>query len=97
MIAETLRSNERVDLRGFGRFTVKDRKERQGRNPRTGESITITAKRDASFKPGEELTEKPAQGERAPKTEEAARSGRATNAEQWIGVMVNVGGAVWLR
>ena len=36
IIAEALRSNERVDLRGFGSFVVKDRKERQGRNPRTG-------------------------------------------------------------
>jgi nucleoid DNA-binding protein len=70
-IAETLRSNERVDLRGFGSFTIKDRKERQGRNPRTGEAITIAAKRDANFKPGKELTEKLAQGETAPKTEEA--------------------------
>jgi nucleoid DNA-binding protein len=37
---------------------VKEKKERQGRNPRTGETITIPAKRDASFKPGEELSEK---------------------------------------
>jgi nucleoid DNA-binding protein len=57
-IAEALSSNERVDLRGFGSFTVKDKKERQGRNPRTGVSITIAAKRDASFKPGKELSEK---------------------------------------
>jgi DNA-binding protein HU-beta len=61
MIAEALQANERVDLRGFGSFVVKDRKERQGRNPRTGETITIAAKRDASFKPGKELTEKLAQ------------------------------------
>src|SRR5450759_2557918 len=39
MIAEALQANERVDLRGFGCFVVKDRKERQGRNPRTGETI----------------------------------------------------------
>jgi DNA-binding protein HU-beta len=56
LIAEALRSNERVDLRGFGSFVVKERKERQGRNPRTGETITIAAKRDASFKPSKELT-----------------------------------------
>ena len=66
LIAEALRSNERVDLRGFGSFVVKERKERQGRNPRTGETITIAAKRDASFKPGKELTEKLAQGETVP-------------------------------
>jgi nucleoid DNA-binding protein len=71
LIAEALRVNERVDLRGFGSFVVKERKERQGRNPRTGETITIAAKRDASFKPGKELTEKLAQGETAPTPIEA--------------------------
>ena len=71
LIAEALRSNERVDLRGFGSFVVKERKERQGRNPRTGETITIPAKRDASFKPGKELTEKLAQGETASTPQEA--------------------------
>src|SRR5450755_318037 len=71
MIAESLGANERVDLRGFGSFTVKDKKERQGRNPRTGETITIAAKRDAGFKPGKELTEKLAQGETPPTPEEA--------------------------
>ena len=71
LITEKLRSNERVDLRGFGSFVVKDRKERQGRNPRTGETITIAAKRDASFRPGKELTEKLAQGKTAPSPEEA--------------------------
>jgi DNA-binding protein HU-beta len=71
VIAEALRSNERVDQRGFGSFVVKERKERQGRNPRTGETITIAAKRDASFKPGKELTESLVQGETAPMPEEA--------------------------
>jgi len=72
LIADALRSNERVDLRGFGTFVVKERKERQGRNPRTGETITIAAKRDATFKPGKELTEKLAHAETAsPVSEEA--------------------------
>jgi integration host factor subunit beta len=56
MIAESLRSNERVGLRGFGSFVVKDKKERQGRNPRTVETITIPAKRDASFRPGKDVS-----------------------------------------
>src|SRR5580704_7257613 len=56
-IAETLQSNNRVDLRGFGSFVVKERKARQGRNPRTGEPISIAVKRDAGFKPCKELTE----------------------------------------
>ena len=51
LIAEALRSNERVDLRGFGSFVVKVRKERQGRNPRTGETITIAAKRMRASSP----------------------------------------------
>jgi DNA-binding protein HU-beta len=72
LIADALRSNERVDLRGFGTFVVKERKERQGRNPRTGETITIAAKRDATFKPGKELTGKLAHAETAsPVSEEA--------------------------
>ena len=60
-ITEALSSNERVDVRGFGSFVVKDKKERQGRNPRTGETITIPAKRDVGFRPGKELSEKLAQ------------------------------------
>ena len=71
MIAEALQANERVDLRGFGSFVVKERKERQGRNPRTGEAIIIAAKRGASFKPSKELMEKLAQGETAPTPEVA--------------------------
>ncbi|MDQ2948703.1 MAG: integration host factor subunit beta [Acidobacteriota bacterium] len=54
-IVEALRKDERVDLRGFGSFVVKNRKARQGRNPRTGEALTIAAKRNASFKPSKEL------------------------------------------
>lgn len=71
LIAETLQSNERVDLRGFGSFVVKDRKERQGRNPRTGETITIAAKRDASFRPSKELTDRLAQAGTAPGANQA--------------------------
>ncbi|MGA3236671.1 MAG: HU family DNA-binding protein [Bryobacteraceae bacterium] len=56
-IAEALHENQRVDLRGFGSFVVKEKKERQGRNPRTGETITIAAKRSASFKAGKELSD----------------------------------------
>jgi len=55
-IAEALASGQRLDLRGFGSFVVKDKKARQGRNPRTGETIAIAAKRDAGFKPSKELS-----------------------------------------
>ena len=69
MVTEALRASERVDLRGFGSFVAKDKKERQGRNPRTGEQITIAAKRDASFRPSKELTEMLTQSGTATKTE----------------------------
>ncbi len=54
-IAKALRSGEKVDLRGFGSFVVKERKARQGRNPKTGETIEIPAKRAATFRPSKEL------------------------------------------
>jgi nucleoid DNA-binding protein len=47
---------------------VKQKKERQARNPRTGEAITIAAKRDASFKSGKELSEILVQPEPEPKS-----------------------------
>jgi nucleoid DNA-binding protein len=56
LIVSTLQASERVDLRGFGSFAVKEKKARQGRNPRTGETIIIAARRDASFKPSKELS-----------------------------------------
>jgi nucleoid DNA-binding protein len=57
-IGKVLQSGERVDLRGFGNFTVKDKKARQGRNPKTGETIQIAARRAAAFKPSKELTDR---------------------------------------
>src|ERR1035437_9142452 len=47
MIAEALQANERVDLRGFGSFVVKERQEGQGRTPPTGGATTIAAQREA--------------------------------------------------
>jgi DNA-binding protein HU-beta len=54
-ITEALRRGETVSLVGFGSFLVKERAERQGRNPRTGGSITIEAAKIPSFKPGKAL------------------------------------------
>ena len=56
VITGALHANERVVLRGFGSFAVKSKTARQGRNPRTGETIMIAAKRDASFKASSELS-----------------------------------------
>ncbi len=54
-IAEALTKGEKIDLRGFGTFQVSGKKERQGRNPRTGEALTIAARKVVVFKPSKEL------------------------------------------
>jgi len=54
-IETTLKAGETIALIGFGTFAVKDRAERTGRNPQTGEEITIAATKVPSFKPGKGL------------------------------------------
>lgn len=54
-VTEELKSGGVVELTGFGKFSVKERAERQGRNPQTGESITIAAAKVPSFKAGKGL------------------------------------------
>ena len=54
-IVSALRGGDQVALVGFGTFSVKERAERQGRNPQTGESMLIGASRNATFKPGKAL------------------------------------------
>ena len=56
-IGETLTKGDKVTLIGFGTFSVGKRDARTGRNPQTGESITIAAKANVKFKPGKELTD----------------------------------------
>ena len=58
VITKALMRGDRVELRGFGTFSVKRRPARQGRNPRTGESVQVNAKALPAFKPGKELREK---------------------------------------
>ncbi len=57
-IIASLRAGDGVELRGFGSFRLRDRRARQGRNPRSGESIQVPAKRVAFFKLGKELRSK---------------------------------------
>ena len=57
-IVDALARGERVELRGFGAFTVKHRTARQGRNPRTGDSVAVDEKFVPFFKTGKELREK---------------------------------------
>ncbi|MBW2651403.1 MAG: HU family DNA-binding protein [Deltaproteobacteria bacterium] len=54
-IENTLKDGENVALPGFGTFSVKDRAERKGRNPQTGEEITIPAGKVVKFKAGKNL------------------------------------------
>ena len=57
-IVEAMTNGDRVELRGFGVFLVKKRDAHNGRNPRTGQTITIEAKRVPFFRAGKELREK---------------------------------------
>ncbi|MEO5597182.1 MAG: integration host factor subunit beta [Novosphingobium sp.] len=54
-ISERLAKGGRVELRGFGAFSTREREARQGRNPRTGESVSVPGKRVPYFKPGKEM------------------------------------------
>ena len=54
-ISERLAQGGRVELRGFGAFSTRERDARQGRNPRTGESVSVPGKRVPYFKPGKEM------------------------------------------
>ena len=54
-IADALSRGDRVELRGFGAFSVRQRKARTGRNPRTGETVEVAAKAVPFFRPGKEL------------------------------------------
>ncbi|MFM8622246.1 MAG: HU family DNA-binding protein [Holophagaceae bacterium] len=57
-IVESLKRGDGVELRGFGSFRLRDRKARQGRNPRSGETIQVPPKRVVYFKLGKELRSK---------------------------------------
>lgn len=57
-ITKALAQGDRVELRGFGVFTTRERHERTGRNPRTGESVQIDAKSVPFFKAGKELRQR---------------------------------------
>ncbi len=54
-ITQRLAEGGRVELRGFGAFSTREREARMGRNPRTGESVPVAAKRVPYFKAGKEI------------------------------------------
>lgn len=57
-IAQRLSEGGRVELRGFGAFSTRERGARQGRNPRTGEAVAVPNKRVPYFKPGKDMRER---------------------------------------
>jgi integration host factor subunit alpha len=54
-IKQSLENNEQVKLSGFGNFDLRDKRERPGRNPKTGEEIPIQARRVVTFRTGQKL------------------------------------------
>ena len=54
----SLENNAQVKLSGFGNFDLRDKSERPGRNPKTGEEIPITARRVVTFRPGQKLKQR---------------------------------------
>lgn len=58
MMAQTLSRGERIEIRGFGSFSLHYRAPRTGRNPKTGESVELAGKYVPHFKPGKELRER---------------------------------------
>lgn len=57
-ITQALERGDRVELRGFGAFSVRNRPPRQGRNPRTGDRVEVKEKHVPFFKTGKELRER---------------------------------------
>lgn len=56
-ISSALQRGEKIELRGFGSFRLRQRESRTGRNPKTGAGVVVPAKRVPSFKPGKALRE----------------------------------------
>ena len=57
-MSQTLSSGERIEIRGFGSFSLHYREPRKGRNPKTGNAVQLTGKYVPHFKPGKELRER---------------------------------------
>lgn len=57
-LSQSLANEERVEIRGFGSFVINRRPPRVGRNPKSGEKVSVPEKKVPHFKPGKELREK---------------------------------------
>ena len=65
-IVGALKADDKIEVRGFGSFRTRQRKPRTGRNPKTGESVAVPAKRVPFFKPSKELRDLMNPGEAKP-------------------------------
>jgi integration host factor subunit alpha len=66
IVRDKLREGEKVKISGFGTFVVNHKRARRGRNPQTGEPITIDSRTVLSFKPSQLLKERVLDGEKSP-------------------------------
>ena len=82
-VQETLVTEKKMTLTGFGTFVVEERQARTGRNPRTGESVDVDAKRVPHFKPGKELRERLTWIERAARALRFPFDGRLIDRGAW--------------
>ncbi len=57
-MSTAISNGDRIEIRGFGSFTLRERKPRMGRNPKTGESVALGVKYAPHFKPGKDLKER---------------------------------------
>lgn len=56
-VKESLKSGDKVEVRGFGSFKIREKKPKSGRNPKTGNKVDVPMKKVPSFKPGKEIKE----------------------------------------
>ncbi len=77
-MTQALEREERIEIRGFGSFSVRHRRPRTGRNPKTGEEIAVPAKRVPFFTVGHELKERVNGGGASPEATQDAGPGSAT-------------------
>jgi integration host factor subunit alpha len=79
-IRSCLEANEQVKLSGFGNFDLRDKSQRPGRNPKTGEEIPISARRVVTFRPGQKLKARVEAYEGEEARQDATRSQQANTA-----------------
>ena len=80
-ICQSLAQDERIEIRGFGSFSLHHRPPRVGRNPKTGDPVNIPPKRVPHFKPGKEMEEKVRQLEEQEAAKAAARHGASMSSD----------------